>query len=226
MSRFLKLINSSVGKKIVMSLTGIFLCTFLVVHLSGNLLLFKSEEAFNAYSEFMKTNPVVRVIEIGLALFFFFHIFNGTYLWLQNKRARPKGYNVYKFRDNAELSSRIVAVTAVFVFLYLITHLYHFTLPARFTDPEGSLYVRVIVAFADPLFSAFYLISFILLGYHLKHGFQSAFQTLGLRDKKYTPLLNIIAVIFWFLVPFGYSVITVYFYWAQATGAFVLAGGQ
>ena len=212
MKTFFETINSAVGKKLQMSLTGFFLCSFLVVHLMGNLLLFSGPDAFTAYSNFMKTNGVVRVLEIGLALGFLIHIYNGIYLWIMNRSARPKGYAVYRYKDTAEAASRIMYISATITLIYLIGHLMHYTVPARITGLETTLYDLVVTSFQDPLITILYLSAFVLLGYHLKHGFMSALQTLGLKNKKVEGFLKVIAAIFWLLVPLAYASIPIYFF--------------
>lgn len=200
-----------------MSLTGLFLCTILLIHLFCNLQLFKNDEgkAFEAYSEFMSTNFIIRTIEIGLFLFLLIHAINGVYLWFINKFARTQKYAVYKLKENTELAARTMIITALLIFIFLVIHLNHYFVPSRLLNETESLYNLVIQSFADPTYVVIYLIAFIVLGYHLKHGFQSAFQTLGLRTKRYILILEWLAVIFWLLVPLGYAIIPIYFYWLQ-----------
>jgi succinate dehydrogenase / fumarate reductase cytochrome b subunit len=213
MNAFFAFINSSVGKKIVMSLTGIFLCTFLVEHLVGNLLLLKNDggQAFDAYAHFMGGNPLVRTLEVGLLAILLIHILNGTRVWLSNRHARNKKYEVYKLSDNTTLSSRMMALSAALVFLFLVVHLSKFWIPARFYN-EGSLASLVYAAFRQPFYVIFYVVALIILSYHLRHGFQSAFQTLGWRTKKYIGLIEFVAVLFWLVIPIGFAVIPLYIY--------------
>lgn len=212
MNMFIEFYNSSIGKKIFMSLTGLFLCTFLLEHLVGNMLLFKGEEVFNAYSEFMVSNPVIRAIEILLFLFLLLHPFVGLVVWMQNRRARPQKYAVYKLNENAPLASRITMVTGSIVLVFLVVHLRTFFIPLRFADPKPSGFQLMVDAFASPLYSGFYIVALVFLAYHLRHGFQAAFQTLGLRTKKYTGLLDVLALIFWFVIPLGFAIMPIYFY--------------
>ena len=213
MNAFFAFINSSVGKKIIMSLTGIFLCTFLVEHLAGNLLLLKNDggEAFDAYAHFMGGNPIVRTLEVGLLALILLHIVNGTRIWLSNRRARGKNYTSYKLDENTTFQSRMMAVSAALVLLFLVVHLRKFWVPARFLN-EQSISSLVYSTFQQPFYVVFYLGALLVLSYHLRHGFQSAFQTLGWKTKKYSGLIEFIAVLFWLVIPIGFAVIPLYIY--------------
>jgi succinate dehydrogenase / fumarate reductase, cytochrome b subunit len=213
MKKAISFYQSSVGQKIVMSLAGLFLCSFLVIHLSGNLSLFKNDggESFNHYSEFMAHNPVIRTTEILLVLGFLVHIFLGVYLWFMNRMARPQKYSSYKLSDNSPLASRTTMLSGSIILFFLVVHLKQFFLPSRFMG-ETNMYRLVVEAFANPWYDALYLVSLVLLAYHLKHGFQSAFQTLGLRKGKYIVLFDAIAVVFWLLIPIGFAAMPIYFF--------------
>ncbi|MBI2427942.1 MAG: succinate dehydrogenase cytochrome b subunit [Ignavibacteriales bacterium] len=213
MNAFFAFINSSVGKKILMSLTGIFLCTFLVEHLAGNLLLLKKDggEAFDAYAHFMGGNPIVRTLEIGLFAIILIHIINGTFIWFSNRRARDKRYASYKLEENTTFQSRMMAVSASLVFVFLVVHLAKFWVPARILG-EQNLSSLVYATFRQTFFVVFYLVALVVLSYHLRHGFQSAFQTLGWKTKRYGGLIEFIAVLFWLVIPIGFAIIPLYIY--------------
>ena len=216
MTSLLQFYRTSVGKKIVMSLSGLFLCLFLVVHVGGNLLLFRNDggELFNAYSEFMGSNPIIRTIEIVLFLALLAHAISGTIVWLHNRSARPSGYEAYRLQDNVKFESRTPMLTtgAIVVFFFLIIHLNTFWIPERFPVGHHMLpYDHVVERFSNPLYSGFYLFALIFVAYHLKHGFQSAFQTLGLRYKQYIRLLEIVAALFWLIIPLTFAAMPIYF---------------
>jgi len=213
MNPFFKFINSSVGKKVLMSLTGIFLSIFLVEHLAGNLLLLKNDngEAFNAYAKFMGGNPIIRTMEIGLLGIVLFHIFNGIRLWLENRRARNKKYSSYKLAENTDLQSRMMKLSAVFFLWFLTVHMRTFWVSARILG-EHDIASQVYYTFQQPLYVIFYLFSLVVVGFHLRHGFQSAFQTMGLRTKKYRSFIDFIAVLFWLVIPLGFAYITLFIY--------------
>jgi len=213
MTNFAGFFNSSIGRKLLMGLTGLFLCSFLVVHLTGNLLLFRNDggEAFNQYSHFMSTNGVIRTLEIGLFLAFAIHIVLGIRLWLNNRKVRPRNYTVKPGSSTSSLAARISFLTGSILFFFLVVHLRTFFFPSRFSGEELSMYHLVRDAFASPWYSVFYLLAMVLLGYHLRHGFQSAFQTLGLRGKRYVPLIEAFGFIFWFLIPLGFAAMPLFF---------------
>ncbi|MFA5833844.1 MAG: succinate dehydrogenase cytochrome b subunit [Bacteroidota bacterium] len=213
MNPFFRFINSSVGKKVLMSLTGIFLSVFLVEHLAGNLLLLKQDggQAFNDYAKFMGGNPIVRILEVGLLGFVLLHIINGIRLWLSNRSARDKSYDAYKLDENTTFQSRMMKLSAALVLLFLIIHLRKFWISARFLD-EHDIASIVYYTFQQPVYVIFYLFSLFVLGFHLRHGFQSAFQTLGLKTTKYHSLIEFVAVLFWLVVPIGFAIIPIYIY--------------
>jgi succinate dehydrogenase / fumarate reductase, cytochrome b subunit len=215
------LYQSSVGSKVLVALTGLFLCSFLVVHLSGNLLLFKQDggRAFDEYSEFMSTSLGIRFMEFVLAAGFLGHILLGTRVWMYNRRRRPEPYMMSRPSENSALAARVMFVTGSVVFIFLVIHLKTFFVPSRFAgDIKPSMYGLVSTAFANPVYSGFYLVSLALMGYHLRHGFQSAFQTLGVRPHWRT-VIDYVGMIFWLLIPAGYAAMPVYFLWAHWAGA-------
>ena len=208
------LYNSSIGKKIIMGLTGLFLCSFLVVHLTGNLLLFKNDGgiAFDAYSQFMSTNVLIRTMEVVLFAGFLGHVITGFISWFGNKRARPQKYIENSSSANSTWVSRTMFLTGSIVFIFLVIHLRTFWVASRFHHEENpSMYELVRTAFASPVYSAFYIIAIALLAFHLRHGFESAFQTFGIKHVKYARLIYGIGMIFWLLIPIGFVSMPVYF---------------
>jgi succinate dehydrogenase / fumarate reductase cytochrome b subunit len=215
MSKITNFYTSSVGRKLLVGLTGFFLCAFLAFHLSINLFLFRHDqgETFNTYSEFLATYPLLRPVEIVLFLLFLVHACIAVWLWFVNRRTRPKGYAVLRVSDNSKLESRITFITGTAVLAFLVVHIYTFFVQSRFFAPEQSLtmYQRVANAFQNPYYDAFYVVALVFLAYHLKHGFQSMFQTFGLRSAKYQRLIEIVAIIFWLLIPIGFAAMPLYF---------------
>jgi len=214
MNSLVSFYKSSIGKKAVMSLTGLFLCLFLVEHLVGNLLLFANDggHLYEEYSKLLVSNPVIRAIEIVLFASLFGHAISGVVLWIKNRRARPKRYAKYRLDENAELASRITMLSGSVIFLFLVVHLGSFFMPLRVTGTTETAFQLVVQKFSNPWFGAFYLVALVILAYHLRHGFQSAFQTLGLMHKKYKWLLDLTAFVFWFIIPLGFASLPVYFY--------------
>ena len=201
----------------MMSLTGFFLFSFLIVHLYINLFLFKQDHGatFDTYAEFMATYPLLRPIEIILFAGFLLHAFVGGWLWLTNRSMRPQRYKVSKASDSSTLSSRIAFWTGAFVLFFLVVHVKTFFVESRFFPNGQPMSERVAEAFKNPLYVIFYLVALVFLGYHLKHGFQSAFQTLGLRTAKYERLIDIIGIIFWLIIPICFAAMPLYFLLAQ-----------
>ncbi len=222
MSQTTSLVKSSIGQKLLMALTGLFLCTFLLEHLIGNLLLFINDGGviYDAYGEFLSGNIVIRTVEIGLFLGFLAHIAYGTTLWLRNKRKRPTPYEQNNPSANSTLASRIAFVSGSIVFIFLVIHLKTFFTPLRFDATHPSAYRLVTDAFQSPWYVGFYLFALFLLGYHLRHGFQSAFQTLGWLQSRYKKLIMFFGFIFWFIIPLGYAIIPIYFLWSHMTGGY------
>jgi succinate dehydrogenase / fumarate reductase, cytochrome b subunit len=221
MKHLLSFYHSSVGKKIIMSLSGLFLCTFLVVHAAGNLLLFKNDGgvAFDAYSAFMGSNPVIRTIEVLLFLGILAHVISGIIVWVKNRSSRPVRYSVYKLADNTPFPSRtpMLTASASVVFFFLVVHLNTFWVPERFPVGEHiSSYLRVSTKLSDPLYGIFYIVALVFLSYHLKHGFQSGFQTLGLTNKKYQWLIDAVAVFFWLVIPLVFASMPAFFLWFRS----------
>lgn len=207
-----KSLSSSIGKKYLMALTGIFLIIFLVIHLVGNLQLYFGKEAFNTYVAVLSSvKPIVRVIELVLALGFFVHILYALRLWIANKKARPGKYAVNAGSKNSDVFSRTTLVTGSIIFIFLVFHLAHFWYPYNFHTTSLTLYDIVVGWFQIPLYSIFYIIACLLLGYHLNHGFQSAFQTFGWNNSKYFPIVKAVGLIYTLLMTIGFGSIPIYY---------------
>ena len=217
MNRITTFYTSSVGRKLLMALTGFFLCSFLVVHVYVNLFLFKGDQGgtFDAYSEFLATYPLIRPLEILLFLGFFAHMIIGVWLWLSNRGARPSGYATTGLSTTSTLSSRVMFWTGMFVLGFLVIHINSFFIRSRFIEPTTPMYQIVRDVFSNPWYDAFYVVALVFLGYHLLHGFQSAFQTFGIRSRRYELLITIVGIIFWLLIPACFAAMPLYFLWAH-----------
>ncbi|HUI10124.1 MAG TPA: succinate dehydrogenase cytochrome b subunit [Bacteroidota bacterium] len=213
MNKIASFYTSSVGRKLLMGLSGFFLLSFLIVHLYINLFLLKQDRGstFDAYAEFMATYPLVRPLEIVLFAGFLLHAAVGGWLWVTNRMARPVRYAVNRPSDNSTLSSRTAFWTGAFVLLFLVIHVNTFFVRSRFFPDGTTMYERVEDAFSSPLYVCFYLVALVFLAYHLKHGVQSAFQTLGLKHAKYDRLIAAIGIVFWLLFPVAFAAIPLYF---------------
>lgn len=209
-------LNSSIGKKFIMAITGISLILFLVVHLVGNLTLFIGKDAFNLYVDSLdKVKPFIRVIEVVLAAIFVFHIFNGLKLYFENRKARPDKYAVSGTSKNTTVFSRTMAQTGSIILIFLIIHLATFWRAFNISDlphtTDGSYYGIVVGWFSIWWYSAIYILSMILLGFHLNHGFQSVFQTFGWNHNKYASLIKKIGTTYAVIMAVGFASIPIYF---------------
>jgi succinate dehydrogenase / fumarate reductase cytochrome b subunit len=220
MNRIATFFNSSVGRKLLMGLTGFFLLSFLVVHLTINLFLLKSDggETFNAYAEFMATYPLVRPMEIALFAGFLFHLLLGGWLWFLNRRVRGRRYATNRASETSALTSRIMWISGSSVLAFLVVHVNAFFVRSRFIDHSTPMSAIVAEAFRDPWVVAFYCVALVLLGYHLKHGVQSAFQTFGLRVGRWERWIDAVAVVFWLLIPLGFAILPLTFFWLSSQG--------
>lgn len=212
--------DSSIGRKVVMSLTGLFLCTFMVAHFTGNMLLYLNDGGltYNAFSHFMAHNPVIRIIEIVLFLSIIIHIIYAVILTRQNKMARGVGYSVYNGAAASSWFSRGMTFFGIILLIFLTLHIANFFVTARFgelgIDANGNedLYAFVLKEFSIGWYAGFYFLAMIALCFHLVHGVQSAFRTLGLKHKKYLPVVKFLGLAFAIIFSLGFASMPVYFY--------------
>ncbi|MCO6501022.1 MAG: succinate dehydrogenase cytochrome b subunit [Vicingus serpentipes] len=209
--------NSSVGRKILMALSGFFLLIFLVQHLVINLISVVSADGFNEVSEFFGTNPVIQYL-LQPVLFFgiIFHLIMGMYLDVKNKAARPIKYAMNKPSENASWVSRNMIITGVMVLLFLALHMVHFFFPTinahYITHEHLDSFEMVASKMANPVYIGIYVAAFVFLGLHLMHGFQSAFQSVGVNHPKYSPIIKKLGTAYAIIVPLGYIFVAVYHY--------------
>ncbi len=178
----LRLFTSSLGKKTVMALSGLALTFFMLVHLAENLLLLKGEAAYNGWVDFLLSNPLIPLAELGLLAVFLAHIITG--LWVRYENYKAAGFSKYeesKSQGGRTIGSATMIYTAFALLAYLIYHMMHF----RFADHSIGFYQMVTEAFRNKVFVAIYVAGALALALHVSHGFQSAFQTLGLNHDKY-----------------------------------------
>lgn len=219
-------LTSSIGRKLVMSLTGLFLCFYLIIHVAGNMQLFLDDngEAFNTYAHFMTNNPLITVVAWGTKLAILLHAIVGILLYFKNKAARNVGYKVNNTKAST-WASRNMALLGSITFAFIVIHLQNFwwqihnpnALPPTMTTADGheipDLYQIVGSAFEQEWLVGLYVISMVVLAYHLIHGFNSAFQSLGLNHKKYASLLKFISIgIFGILIPLLFAAMPIFFY--------------
>lgn len=223
---------SSIGKKLIMSLTGLFLCLFLIVHMVGNLQLFvglpafggDKGEAFNTYAYMMTHNPLIKIISYGNYFFILLHAVQGILITLQNRKAKGGKYQGSETaKTEAKIASRNMAYLGVLILAFIGLHMWQFWAHMHFFEmdkvkyasmgePIKDLYSLVAEAFKAEWVVIFYLVSLIGLSMHLMHGFWSAFQSMGLNNQKYSAIIRGAAMGFAVLVPLGFASMPIVFY--------------
>ncbi len=213
--------NSSIGRKVVMSISGLFLILFLTFHMSMNLVAVISEDAYNAVCKFLGANWYALVGTLVLAAGFVVHIIYAFWLTLQNRKARGNDrYAVNARPKNVEWASQNMLVLGIIVLLFFVLHLAQFWFKMQFNEITGILpdvnphdgAALIRETFSNPLFAVLYLVWFIAIWFHLTHGFWSAMQTIGINNKVWFERWKTISNIFATLIFIGFAVVVIYFY--------------
>lgn len=222
--------TSSVGKKLVMGFTGLFLIMFLLVHAYVNGLVFlewldpgRGYAAYEAGAHFLGTNPLTRVAEIGLMVGIILHIVQGLMLWSQNKSKRPVNYNKHANGSVSDYSkrkstwySRSMGMLGTLILIFLVLHLYHFWAPNRIQQllegKEKDLYYEMQVIFSEAWVVIVYVLGCISLAWHLAHGFFSAFRTVGLSTPKYAGIIRCVGIAYSIIVPLFFALMPIAFF--------------
>lgn len=255
MSRFNNTLSSTIGKKLIMSLTGLFLSLFLVIHLIGNLQLFNGDEgkAFNEYAYTMTHFAPIKVVSYLLYLSIIVHGIYALIITLKNRKARPIAYAKYDGNANSKWNSRNMGILGTIILVFLVVHMsdfwykYHWdgdlphieyrtnlqtgmttTTELNASDVHENvtfvengeevfrakdLYKIVGFSFQNWYLVAFYVLAMVALGFHLAHGFKSAFATLGFRHNRYTPIIQAIGFwIFGIIIPLGFAAMPLFFF--------------
>ncbi|MDR2886940.1 MAG: succinate dehydrogenase cytochrome b subunit [Bacteroidales bacterium] len=202
---------SSVSKKIIMAIAGLFLLAFLPVHLVINLLLLKSNpESFNTAAHFMATFPLIKIFEVLLMISICIHVCYGIFIQISNWLARPVGY-VIGNKSETSFFSRFMIWTGAAVLTFLVLHFFNFYF-IKLGIVEGNpedFYTVAHRLFKIPAYNCIYLACFVLLGFHLYHAISSAFQTLGLNHRIWTPVIKKAALIYSIVIPSGFAFISI-----------------
>ncbi len=215
MNQFL---TSSLGKKVVMAGTGLFLISFLIVHCGINALIFYNDggEAFNKGA----SNPIIRTMEVVLFIGIILHIYQALVLTRDNTKARPVKYAVPpKGNETSKWYSRSMGLLGTIILMFLIIHLKHFWVVSRFTDEitsgQETLFAEMQEVFSELWVVIIYVLAMVSLAYHLIHGFWSSFQTLGLSNKKYGPVIKMAGTAFSIFISFVFAMmpIAMHFGW-------------
>lgn len=222
MNWFTSLLSSTLGRKLMMALTGLFLILFLVVHLIGNLQLLKEDEghAFNVYAAFMTTNPLIKIVSYVNYAAILVHVIWAILLTRYNNQARgSQGYAVNK--NSSAWTSRNMGILGTFVLIFLVIHLKTFwaemhwgNMPMATYEGEEykDLFKVVDLAYSNIYYVAIYVFSMAILAFHLWHGFASAFQTLGLNHLKYNPVIRFVGRSFAIVVPALFALIPIWMF--------------
>ena len=217
--------SSTLFRKTLVALSGLFLTLFLIGHLIGNLQLFipgeMGQKQFNQYALFMTSNPVVKILSYVTYVSILLHIIVTLFLTVQSKRARNIEYAESSGNSNSKWESRNMAILGTFIMIFLIIHLKSFWYEMHFgeisMDPWGNrdLHSVTIIAFEQLWYVIFYVLSMIVLALHLNHGVESAFQTLGVKTRLYRSTIHKAVHFFSFVIPALFASIPIYIFWKQ-----------
>lgn len=221
LDEFRRILLSSIGKKLLMASSGLLLLGFLVVHLAGNLLLYRGEKGaeFDAYAHTLESNALLPFAEIGLLALFITHIALAFRVSVENRDARHTGYRIRASKGEKTIASASMLITGVIVLLFVIVHLYDFRVGKLFEEEAGvSLAAMVGRRLSTPLGAAVYLSGVAALAIHLRHAFRSACQTLGIDHPNVTPVLGKIGWALAVVLGLGFASFPLFFLW-KAGGA-------
>ena len=214
----MRVFSSSVWTKILIGLTGVALFTYLVIHIAGNLIVFFGPDAFNNYAYVMEVrNPLLPIIEIGLLLVFLLHIYKTVRMYIDNQAARPVKYVKKKWAgrpSRKSIASSTMIVSGLWLLAFLIIHVKAFRFSPEYEWHAGGrdLYRQEMENLSNPFMAGFYVLSMIVVGSHLWHGFSSAFQSLGVDHSNVTPVLMAAGKLFAVAIAGGFMIIAVWVY--------------
>ncbi len=230
MPSLLKALKSQVGRKILTGITGIGLIIFIIGHLLGNLTLFGEPQTFNEYTLALESMGwILYVLEAALVVCFLLHAYIGISIWWNRRKARPESYKEYRTKggpSHNSWASRSMIFTGIVLFVFLVIHLDTFKFGATDTilidgEKARDLKELVIDKFQSPIYAFGYTLVMILMGFHLKHGFWSAFTSLTMKHKKYSAVIHTIGIVFAILLAAGFLFIPLYIYFTEGQGALI-----
>lgn len=222
MHRLIRLFSTSIGRKLVVAVTGLMLVGFLLSHMLGNMAVFQGSEALNSYAAWLQGHPALWVLRLGLLLIFVTHIYFALQLALENRAARPTRYASSRVFQTSS-ASRYMVLTGLLVVLFVIGHLLHFTFGALPLDGFGQLdasgrhdvYGMVVSSFQNPWICGLYVIAMNLIGFHLAHGTRSLFQTVGVNHDSYNSSIRMVSRVLVTLFVVGNCSIPILIYFGQ-----------
>ncbi len=199
---------SSIGKKLMMAITGLSFCAFLVGHLAGNLTLYAGQDAFNSYAEHLHSlGPLITAAELGLLVCAVIHIVTGLALFYQNFTARGGRYAVNKKGGGRTIGSATMPYSGVLLLVFVVVHLINF----HFVDKSNATIFQIVSEkFANPLWVIFYVAAMIVAAVHVSHGFWSAFQSIGANHPRYMPAIMVFSVLFSLAIAVGFGLLPIY----------------
>ncbi|MEA3416448.1 MAG: succinate dehydrogenase cytochrome b subunit [Thermodesulfobacteriota bacterium] len=208
MNSLINTFGSSIGKKLMMAITGLSFVSFLATHLVGNFTLYAGKDAFNSYAERLHLlGPLITVAELMLLFFAIVHVLTGATLFYENFKARPVRYVVDKRAGGRTLGSATMPYTGFILFIFIIFHLFDF----HFVDKTDTTIFQIVLdSFSNPGYVVIYIFAMIVAAIHISHGFWSAFQTVGANHPKYMPFIRIISIVFSLIVGIGFGFIPIY----------------
>lgn len=216
--KVLQVFSTSVGTKILIALTGLSLVGFLIFHLAGNLLVFFGPDEYNAHAHALISNPLVIPAELGLLALFLLHVYKAAANYLTNRTARPDGYQMKKWAGGASrksVGSTTMIVSGLVTFLFVIVHLDTFKYGPYYASNvpgERDLYRLLVEVFQRPAYVGLYVACMAILGFHLRHGIASAFQSLGLMPQRWTRWMLQAGLVLAVLIAGGFLLIPVWIY--------------
>src|ERR1051325_3391164 len=218
---FRRVFSSSVGTKLLIGVTGLLLFAYLLLHLAGNLLVFAGQTTFNAYSHTLISNPLTVPVEIGLLLCFLVSVYKTVTMWFANQRTRPIGYQKKSwagYKSRKSLASTTMIWTGLATFLFVGIHLAQMKYGAWYQIGNPAirdLYRTEVEVFSSPLWVAVYVVCMILIGFHLRHGISSAFQSIGADHPVYTKRLIVVGTMLAIVIGGGFAIIPIWVYFTR-----------
>jgi succinate dehydrogenase / fumarate reductase cytochrome b subunit len=210
---------SSIGIKVLIAVTGLALFLYLVLHLAGNLMIFAGPATFNEYGHKLASNkPLLYTAEVALALLFLVHIYQAIVNYLANRHARPVGYAMKRWAGHTSrksVASTTMIWTGIATLVFVVLHVKTFRFGTYYEAVEPGvrdLYRLEAETFGNPFWVTFYVVAMAIVGLHVRHGFSSAFQSLGIDHPRYTKRLLAIGVALAIIIGAGFALIPLLFY--------------
>lgn len=208
MNSLINTFGSSIGKKLMMAITGFSFMGFLATHLVGNFTLYAGKDAFNSYAERLHSlGPLITMAELMLLFFAIVHVLTGATLFYENFKARPVRYVIDKRAGGRTLGSATMPYTGFILLIFIIFHLFNF----HFVDKTDTTIFQIVSdLFSKPGYVVIYIFAMIVAAIHISHGFWSSFQTIGANHPKYMPFIRMVSIVFSLIVGIGFGFIPIY----------------